>query len=97
MQASAALGSELTYTVVAKGTETRIGIDHNLNGCLDADERVICACPSDFNLDGFVNGDDFDAYAEAFELGYPTADYNGDGFVNADDYDAFVDAFFAGC
>jgi len=95
--AAAALGSELTYTVVPKGAETRIGIDHNLNGCLDSDERVICACPSDFNQDGFVNGDDFDAYALAFELGYPTADFNGDEFVNADDYDAFVDAFFAGC
>jgi len=26
-------------------------------------------CPSDFNRDGFVNGDDFDAFAEAFEAG----------------------------
>ncbi len=97
LQASAAPGSELTYTVVPKGTETRIGIDHNLNGCLDADERVICACPSDFDQNGFVNGDDFDGFSQAFELGFSTADFNGDGFVNGDDFDAFVDAFYAGC
>ena len=96
LQALAAPGSELTYTVVPKGTETRIGINHNLNGCLDGDERVVCACPSDFNQDGFVTGDDFDLYSEAFQLGYPTADFNNDGFVTGDDFDAFVAAFEAG-
>jgi len=38
LQASAAPGSELTYTVVPRGTSTRIGIDRDLDGCLDRDE-----------------------------------------------------------
>lgn len=54
-------------------------------------------CPSDFNNDGFVTGDDFDLFVDAFVLGNDEADVNGDGFVTADDYDAFVIAFEAGC
>jgi hypothetical protein len=54
-------------------------------------------CAADFNGDGFVNGDDFDAFAEAFDVGNETADFNIDGFVNADDYDAFAEPFEAGC
>jgi len=54
-------------------------------------------CPSDFNGDGFVSADDFDAFVEAFVLGNELADINADGFVNGDDYDAYVDQFVAGC
>jgi len=54
-------------------------------------------CIADFNHDGFVNGDDYDAFAEAFDVGDLGADFNGDGFVNGNDYDAFADAFDAGC
>lgn len=54
-------------------------------------------CGADFNNDGFVNGDDYDAFASAFEAADPAADYNGDGFVNGDDYDAFASAFESGC
>jgi len=54
-------------------------------------------CPSDFNNDGFVTGDDFDAFVDAFVMGDIAADFNDDGFVTADDYDAYVEAFFAGC
>ncbi|NUQ51159.1 MAG: immunoglobulin domain-containing protein [Phycisphaerales bacterium] len=54
-------------------------------------------CPADFNADGFVNGDDYDAFAEFFEEGYLGADINQDGFVNGDDYDAFAEHFEAGC
>lgn len=54
-------------------------------------------CPSDFNGDGFVNGDDFDAFVLAFVAGTIDADFNSDGFVTADDYDGYVGAFFAGC
>lgn len=54
-------------------------------------------CPSDFNQDGFVNGDDFDGYVDAFTEGALSADFNGDGFVNGDDFDAFIDAFTSGC
>lgn len=54
-------------------------------------------CAADFNRDGFVNGDDYDAFASAFDAGAPAADFNHDGFVNGDDYDAFAGAFDAGC
>lgn len=54
-------------------------------------------CTADFNGDGFVNGDDFDGYVAAFELGDDTADYNHDGFVTGDDFDSYVAAFEIGC
>lgn len=54
-------------------------------------------CPADVNHDDFVNGDDYDAFAEGFENGDLSADFNDDGFVNGDDYDAFAEAFEAGC
>ncbi len=54
-------------------------------------------CPSDFNHDGFVTGDDFDAYVTAFEAGNISADFDGDTFVTGDDFDAYVTAFESGC
>ncbi len=54
-------------------------------------------CPSDYNRDGFVTGDDFDAFVDEFYWGTAKADYNGDGFTNGDDFDGFVEAFVAGC
>ncbi|MBL8761731.1 MAG: hypothetical protein JNL50_10550 [Phycisphaerae bacterium] len=54
-------------------------------------------CPADFNHDGFVNGDDFDLFASAFEGGATAADFNLDGFVNGDDCDAFASYFEEGC
>ena len=54
-------------------------------------------CPSDINADGFVNGDDYDTFAEAFDVADPAADFDSNGFVNGDDYDAFASAFDEGC
>ncbi|MFO0833994.1 MAG: hypothetical protein U0638_03415 [Phycisphaerales bacterium] len=54
-------------------------------------------CEADFNGDGFVNGDDYDAFASAFDIGDGAADVNHDGFVNGDDYDYFASFFDAGC
>lgn len=54
-------------------------------------------CFSDINGDGFVNGDDYDQFADAFDQALPEADLNHDGFVNGDDYDAFASAFDEGC
>jgi hypothetical protein len=54
-------------------------------------------CAADFNGDGFVNGDDYDAFASAFDAGHAAADFNHDGFVNGNDYDEFASAFDAGC
>ena len=60
-------------------------------------ETVICLCPSDFDQNGFVNGDDFDSFIAAFEAGSTAADFDHNTFVNGDDFDAFVLAFEAGC
>lgn len=54
-------------------------------------------CAADWNADGFVNGLDYDAYAELFEAGDPEGDFNNDGFVNGLDYDAFASLFESGC
>ncbi len=54
-------------------------------------------CDTDFNNDGFVNGDDFDAFASAFENADQAADFNNDCFVNGDDFDAFASRFEQGC
>jgi len=59
--------------------------------------RVEYVCAADANHDGFVNGDDYDAFAEGFESADPSADFNHDGFVNGDDYDAFAERFEMGC
>ena len=58
---------------------------------------VTCPCkPADFNCDGFVTGEDFDAYVDAFTAGSLAADFDGDGFVTGEDFDAFVVAFEIG-
>ena len=70
------------------------------NRALSADEAAQLfagGCPGDFNADGFVNGDDYDAFAGSFDAGAPSADVNGDGFVNGDDFDVFALAFEGGC
>ncbi|MCC6968877.1 MAG: hypothetical protein IT434_01525 [Phycisphaerales bacterium] len=58
---------------------------------------IFTGCLADFNRDGFVNGDDYDLFAEAFDSADPSGDMNMDGFVNGDDYDVFAEAFDAGC
>ncbi len=54
-------------------------------------------CPADINWDGFVNGNDYDQFAAAFDEGAACADVNGDGFINGNDYDAFALWFDQGC
>lgn len=54
-------------------------------------------CDPDLNRDGFLNGDDYDIFAEAFDAALPAADYNLDGFYNGDDYDFFGLDFEEGC
>ena len=54
-------------------------------------------CPADFNADGFLTFEDFDAFVGAFEAGEPAADFDADGFLTFEDFDAFVGAFEAGC
>jgi hypothetical protein len=54
-------------------------------------------CPADFNGDGFLTFEDFDAFVVSFEAGEPQSDFNADGFLTFEDFDAFVAAFEAGC
>lgn len=54
-------------------------------------------CPADIDRNGFVNGADYDDFADAFDASRITADFNEDGFVNGDDLDAFSEAFDSGC
>jgi hypothetical protein len=73
---------------VAPNFTTRTGTQH---------VAVLAALSADFDKNGFVNGDDADAFAIAFEAGDPVADFDANGFVNGDDADAFAIAFDAGC
>ena len=57
----------------------------------------IAFCLADFTNDGFVNGDDYDAFATLFDIADIGADVNGDTFVNGDDFDTFASHFEAGC
>jgi YVTN family beta-propeller protein len=47
LQGAAAPGSEVTYTIVPKGTETRIGVDRDLDGWYDRDEIDMGTDPAD--------------------------------------------------
>lgn len=81
----AAAGGEATSAVA------RIPFFCGSSGCPTA-----CSA-ADFDADGFLTGDDYDAYVTAFELGDSTSDFDGDGFVTGDDFDAFLVQFQAGC
>lgn len=60
--------------------------------------RVVSVpCAADFNADGFLTFEDFDAFVAAFESGDASADFDGDGFLTFEDFDAFVTAFESGC
>jgi YVTN family beta-propeller protein len=59
LQAAAMPGSELTYTVVPRGTATRIGIDRDLDGCLDRDELDGGTDPADPSSHACGPGDPF--------------------------------------
>jgi hypothetical protein len=55
------------------------------------------ACRADFDADGFLTFEDFDAFVAAFEAGTANADFDADGFLTFEDFDAFVAAFESGC
>jgi len=68
---------------------------------LDSDPVIVRfavhPCPSDFDRNGFVNGEDFDQFIFYFEAGHIAADFDQNDFVNGDDFDAFAAAFEGGC
>lgn len=67
------------------------------SGSFDHSVRLSVGCSADMDGDGFVTGDDFDAYVAAFEIGDAESDFNGDGFVTGDDFDGYVAEFEIGC
>jgi len=79
--------------VVARDAQGNTGSDMS-----DADFTINGPhCPADFNNDGYVNGNDYDDFAELFDAGDPQGDFNHDGYVNGNDYDDFASHFEAGC
>ncbi len=91
--------SSSVATAVWTDGVTTVVVGYGFNDLTSQVEALLWTdrCPSDFNGDGFVNGDDFDEYSLAFIAGTAPADFNGDGFVNGDDFDGFVLAFESGC
>ncbi|MGH7244837.1 MAG: beta-propeller fold lactonase family protein [Phycisphaerales bacterium] len=93
LKSLASLGSEQTWTIVVKGSETRIGIDRNLNGILNADEHAYC--PGDLNNDNLVDDADFQIFIMSYDqLVVPpasmAADLNHDALVDDTDFQVFV-------
>ena len=70
---------------------------HSYDGSYGAYQFGGALCPADFNADGFVSGEDFDAFVLEFFWGNAAADIDGDGFVTGMDFDTFMDSFVAGC
>ncbi|MBX3388086.1 MAG: hypothetical protein KF691_01380 [Phycisphaeraceae bacterium] len=93
LKAIAAVGNEQTWMIVPKGSETRIGIDRNLNGILNSDERAYC--PGDLNGDGLVEDLDFQVFVVSYDqLVVPpasmAADLNRDALVDDADFVEFL-------
>ncbi|MBL9031873.1 MAG: beta-propeller fold lactonase family protein [Phycisphaerae bacterium] len=98
----ASLGGELTYTVVPKGTETRIGIDRDEDGVFDRDQADL-SCYA--NCDGshvppILNVSDFVCFLNKYAAGDPGANCDGSTAppaLNVNDFICFSNQFAAGC
>lgn len=92
-------GSDTDHLFIegAQGPATLRVLVSNDAGSLESTVVTLTLCAADFNCDGFINGDDYDSFATAFEAADLSADLNRDGFVNGDDYDAFAGSFELGC
>ena len=94
---------QLNFGLMILGDESTNGtakrFDSRSNPILANRPRLVVdyRCPADFNHDSFINADDYDAFASAFDPGALDADINADGFVNADDFDRFAESFEGGC
>ena len=60
-----------------------------------AEYQILTA--ADFDNDGFITFEDFDAFIAAFEEGLQTSDFNQDGFLTFEDFDDYVAKFEGGC
>jgi hypothetical protein len=72
--------------------------DFNNNGIIDSCDRPTGGwCLADIDHNGFVNGDDYDWFADFYDQAHFLADVNEDGFVNGDDYDLFSEMYETAC
>lgn len=106
--ALASTGSELTYTLVPVGSQTRLGIDRDLDSFFDADEIAAGSDPADDSStpsvcvgdvaplggDGFVNGLDMAVVLTGWGTS-SVGDLNHDGTVSAADLAVLLSAWGA--
>ncbi len=85
-------GYHARLKVVARDADGHTGGDDS-----DADFAISGTCPADFDLSGFADTDDYDAFIYQFQLGDLRADVDGSGFVDIEDFITFVPLFEAGC
>jgi hypothetical protein len=102
LQALAAPGSELTYTVVRIGNQTRMGIDRDENGVLDRDQADIeCYANCDAShILPILNVLDFNCFLNRFAAGDAWANCDGstvEPVLNVLDFNCFLNRFAAGC
>ncbi|MBY0111354.1 MAG: hypothetical protein K2Y21_00925 [Phycisphaerales bacterium] len=98
LKALAGAGSEQTWTVVPKGSETRLGIDRDLDGILNGNEAAVCV--GDLNGDGQVDDADFQVFVVNYDLlvvppASMASDLNRDAQVDDADFQVFVVAYDA--
>ncbi len=100
--AKSAPGSELTYTLVGRGSQTRLGVDRDLDGHFDRDEVDAGTDPSDPSSpmpcradiapvggDRTVDGGDLAAVLSSWATN-GIGDVNHDGFVDGSDLSALL-------
>lgn len=113
LQVLAGAGSELTWTVVPYGSETRIGIDRDEDTYFDRDEIDAGSdpadpdsvppppgCPGDANGDNMINAADLSVLLAQFGTSVAPgngADFNNDGLVNSADLSVLLGSFGTGC
>ncbi|MFM9959361.1 MAG: hypothetical protein ACKVZJ_14995 [Phycisphaerales bacterium] len=104
-------GQEITYTVVVKGMETRVGIDRDNDGFFDQTEEFLSSnpddaasvpppCPGDMDGNRSVNTSDLTLFLSAFGTtvtpGAP-GDFDSSGTINTADLTFFLGAFGTSC
>jgi YVTN family beta-propeller protein len=99
--------SPITFTVVVRGQQTRLGIDRDEDGWLDRDEASVCTDTDNAaihpgmlqSLD--VNGDLAITVQDIFDFlnGWfaGPADFNRDGATTINDVFDYLNAWFTGC